>query len=55
LFKQFSYQELSAMKGINPRDLVNYYRGVVRRFGTMLCEDTIMVETRPKSNENCKL
>ena len=41
-------KQLSHMKSINPRDLVDYYRGVVRRFGTRLYEDTIMVETRAK-------
>ena len=41
-------KELSGMKSINPRDLVDYYRGIVERFGTSLYEDTVMVETRAK-------
>ena len=41
-------KELSHMKSINPRDLVDYYRGVVERFGTRLHEDTTMLETKAK-------
>ena len=41
-------EELSDMKSINPRDLVDYYRGVVEKFGSSLYEDTVMVETRAK-------
>ncbi len=37
---------LSRMKSINPRDLVDYYRGVVGRFGAKLYEDSLMLETR---------
>lgn len=41
-------EELSDMKSINPRDLVDYYRGIVQRFGTTLHEGAVMVETRAR-------
>ena len=41
-------EELSRMESINPRDLVDYYRGVSVRFGVKLYEDTIVLETRTK-------
>lgn len=39
-------KELSSMKSINPRDLVDYYRGIAERLGTCLYEDSLMLETR---------
>ncbi|HDZ91615.1 MAG: DUF4384 domain-containing protein [Deltaproteobacteria bacterium] len=41
-------KELSAMKSINPRDLVDYYRGAARQAGARVFEDTVIVETRKK-------
>lgn len=39
---------LSGMRSINPKDLVDYYRGVAREFGGTLYEDSVMLETREK-------
>ena len=39
-------KELSRMESINPKDLVDYYRGVVERLGVKLYEDSLMLETR---------
>jgi len=41
-------KELSRMESINPKDLVDYYRGVVENFGVKLYEDSLMLETRTK-------
>jgi len=39
-------KQLSRMESINPKDLVDYYRGVVEKLGVKLYEDSLMLETR---------
>jgi hypothetical protein len=44
--KKAIQKELSCMESINPKDLVDYYKGVVGRFDVKLYEDSLMLETR---------
>jgi hypothetical protein len=41
-------EELSNMKSINPKDLVDYYRGISKKMGARLYEDSVLVETKGK-------
>ncbi len=38
---------LSRKSGINPDDLVDYYRGLAKQFGVELYEDSVIIETKP--------
>lgn len=40
--------QLSGMRSINPKDLVDYYRGVAQQSGGTLYEDSVMVQTQEK-------
>ena len=39
-------KELSNMESINPKDLVDYYRGISKKMGARLYEDSVLVETK---------
>ena len=39
--------QLAGKSTINPKDLVDYYRGLEQRFHTEILEDSLVVETRP--------
>jgi len=41
-------QSLASEKQINPRDLVDYYRGIANRFNTDICEDSVIIETKKR-------
>jgi len=41
-------QELAAQKSINGFDLVDYFKGVAARQGSLLYEDSLFVQTRPR-------
>lgn len=43
--------QLAGSTAINPKDLVDYYRGLKQRFRTEIVEDTLVVETRPQGNK----
>jgi hypothetical protein len=39
---------LAQASRINPRDLVDYYRGIARKAGTKIYENSVLVETKPR-------
>jgi hypothetical protein len=40
--------QLSTMENINPKDLVDYFRGAAKKFDAKLYEDSLLLETKAR-------